>query len=347
MSGSSLSFLPSSRLQIGRLNELDLRNMRVFRQVADAGGLTAAVDRFGLELSATSRALRALEARLDGVLCLRGPKGFSLTEYGRHVYRAAAAIEDSVDQARNAISQAHRTYEGEVRIAVVDNCLTNANAYISDAIELFFRIAPAVSVSVAIYPPDQLTAAIRDREVHLGVNSIEMSEPGFDSQPLFVEHARLYCCPQPDEAPPHLKRLVTRGYGMVVRRFVREGAGLRSRAVAAAWQTQASGLEAVATLINTGRCVGFLPDHYVTGTRTRRPFVQVPGSEHLSTSTAFCVVTERDRSVSQAVRAMRDLLMSIAKSRGTSPEAAALIGASAASGTAGAPPRPGSPRPPL
>lgn len=314
--------LPSMRRQIGALSEVDIRNMRIFRQVADAGGLTPAVERFGLELSATSRALRALEERLDGVLCLRGPKGFELTDYGRQVYSAAAGIEDSVEQARNAIGLAHRTYEGEVRLGIADNCLTNSEAKISDAIEVFLRVAPAVRVSVAIHPPDALVAAIRSREVHIGIVSTELAEGSLEAEPLFIERARLYCCPQPDETPPHLERLTARGYGIVLRRFSREGPAEASRAIAAAWQAEGSGLEAVATLINTGRCVGFLPDHYVSGTRTRRPFVQVPGSEHLLIETVFCAVTDRTRSTSQAVAAMRGILIDVARSSGTAREAA-------------------------
>ncbi|MEI4488579.1 LysR family transcriptional regulator [Frigidibacter sp. MR17.14] len=314
--------LPSMRRQIGALTELDIRNMRIFRQVADSGGLTPAVERFGLELSATSRAIRALEQRLDGVLCLRGPKGFSLTDYGREVYRAAAAIEDSVDQARNALSLAHRTYEGEVRLGIADNCLTNSDAKISDAIERFLRIAPAVRVSVAILPPDALVAAIRERELHIGIVSTELADAGLEAAPLFIERARLYCCPQPDETPPHLERLTARGYGIVLRRFRREGPAEASRAIAAAWAAEASGLEAVATLINTGRCVGFLPDHYVSGTRTRRPFVPVPGAEHLLIETVFCAVTDRTRASSQAVAAMLGMLVDVARSLGTGREAA-------------------------
>ena len=137
--------------QIGALSTIDLRNMQIFRQVADAGGITAAVERFGIEKTAASRAVRALELRLDGSLCARGPKGFALTDYGREVYAAAAAMDDALDTARNLINRAHQTLEGEVRFGLCDNCLTNTDAKISDAIELFQRMAPSVRLSLSIY----------------------------------------------------------------------------------------------------------------------------------------------------------------------------------------------------
>ncbi len=299
--------------QIGVLSPVDLRNMRMFRQVTDAGGITAAVERFDLEKTAVSRAIRALEERLDGVLCTRGPKGFALTEFGRQVYQAAAAVEDAVDRARIEINRAHRTLEGEVRLGLTDNCLTNPDAKISDAIEQFLQIAPSVRISTEILPADQLMQALRDREVHLAVAPMEHAGgDSFTAEPLFSELTRLYCCPQPDEIPPQFERLASRGYGVVVRRFRKSGAGLNSRQIKGAWTAEASGLEAVAILLNTGRCVGILPEHFVTGSRTRRPFVEVPGATHLRTKTLFCVAYEKERLVSQAVSAMRDCLVSMA-----------------------------------
>lgn len=322
--------LMSSRRQIGVLSEVDLRNMRVFRQVADAGGITAAVDRFGLEKTAVSRALRALEVRLDGTLCARGPKGFSLTEYGRQVYAAAAGIEDAVDRARSRINVAHRTLEGEVRVALTDNCLTNPEAKISDAIEHFFRLAPSVRVSLAIVPPEDVLRALRDRRAHLGIVSVEHTDDSVVSEPIFAEETSLYCCPQTDETPPHLERLVARGYGIVLRRFRHAGLGQMSHDIAAAWSTEASGLEAVATLINSGRCVGFLPDHYVMGTRTRRPFLVVPGSERFRALTAFSVVHERDRVVSQAVAAMYRTFIEVGRYLGSAPHPERVVSAMSA-----------------
>lgn len=323
--------LRSSQRQIGVLSAVDLRNMRLFRQIADAGGITAAVERFGLEKSAVSRALRALEERLDGALCTRGPKGFALTAYGRQVYAAAATVEDAVDRARIQINSAHHNFEGEVRLGIADNCMTNEAAKISDAIEKFIQIAPAVRISAAIFPPDQLLQAIKDREIHLGIVSADHAGDHLAADPIFIEEASLYCCPQEDETPPRLERLTARGYGVVLRRFTNEGPGRMSRQIAAAWTTEASGLEAVATLINTGRCVGFLPDHYVTGTRTRRPFVVVPGSEHLRATTVFSVAHEKDRIVSQAVAAMRDMLIDVARKSGTAQRAKAALDANKAS----------------
>ncbi len=308
--------------QIGPLSATDLRNMQLFRQIADAGGITAACDRFGVEKTAASRAVRALEQRLDGALCIRGPKGFALTEYGRQVYSSAAALDDALDRARMEIGHAQRTLEGEVRLGVTDNCLTNPNAKISDAIEQFMQIAPAVRISMAIFPADQLTLALRHREVHLGIVSADHAvNEHLSSEPIFIERTSLYCCPPEGEPPPHLERLSESGYGAVLRRFSHYGPGMMSRQIDAAWTVEASGIEAVATFVNTGRCVGILPDHYVRGTRTRRPFVVVPGAERLHTTAVFSIAFEKERLVSQAVSVLRECILDAAKTLGSQQEA--------------------------
>ena len=322
--GSKPLVFPRRRI-IGTLNETDVRNLRIFRLVCDADGITTAVGRHGLEKSAVSRALRALEERLDGTLCYRGPKGFSLTEYGRTVYSAASSLEDAMDRTRSAVNTAHNHFEGEVRLGIADNCLTNPDAKISDAIEVFMQIAPAVRLSVSIHPPDRLITAIEDRRLHLGIGSSDQMGSGLEGMPIFLERFRLYCCPQPGETPPVLERLTSRGYGVIHRVFSHQGPAELSRRIEAAWIAEASGLEAVATLINTGRCVGFLPDHYVRGTRTRRPFVEVPGSSHLSLETVFSVISERNRMMSQAASAMREAIVSVARQAGTAFAAQTLI----------------------
>lgn len=286
-----------------------MRNMRMFAKIVDAGGITAAVERYGIEKSLLSRSLKALEQRFDGTLCSRGPRGFFVTDYGRSVYAATAQLADAVDSALNRINGAHQSFQGEVRLGVADNTLTNPVAKISDAIEEFITVAPAVRLSLQIFPPARLLTELTERKLHLGIVAADRAQQKFHAHPAFVEHFSLYCCPREGEQPPHLDRLATRGYGIVLRQTEREGPGKMSTKVPAAFSAEVSGLEAAAMLINTGRFVGFLPDHYVSGTRTRRPFVPVPGAEKLRLVTQFAVITERNRTISQAVMMLRTLLI--------------------------------------
>ncbi|WP_095588199.1 LysR family transcriptional regulator [Actibacterium ureilyticum] len=301
---------------IGNLSEADLKNMRIFRRVADAGGVTAAADLNGAEKSTYSRALKALEDRLDGALCERGPHGFHLTEYGRRVYSAATSLEDALGNVRTEINGARKSLTGALSLGVADNMLTNPAAKISDALEAFFQRAPAVSVSLSIYPPDQLAQVLADRRVHLAVIGAKNLERSMTATPLFDEEYALYCCPHPGQHPPHIDTLRSRGIGVVHRNFSGPGPSEDSLRITAAWSVLASGIEAVATYINTGRCVGFLPRHYVEGIRTRRPFVEVPGSESMRRQTTFVVAQETARTKSHPMILMSDILKSVMRAEG-------------------------------
>ena len=88
---------------VPQITEADMRLLRIFRAVAEAGGLTAAEVNLGMERSTISRHLLALETRLGGRLCFRGPSGFELTElieWGPSAEQIAAVPEWEVEVER-------------------------------------------------------------------------------------------------------------------------------------------------------------------------------------------------------------------------------------------------------
>ena len=70
---------PPSRPALGQLSDMDLRLLRVFRVVADCGGMAAAELELNIGSSTISRHIKDLETRLGLRLCRRGRAGFALT----------------------------------------------------------------------------------------------------------------------------------------------------------------------------------------------------------------------------------------------------------------------------
>lgn len=64
---------------LSTVTDLDLRLIRVFLAIVDAGGVSAAQDVLGVGQSTISSQLATLETRLDFRLCERGRGGFRLT----------------------------------------------------------------------------------------------------------------------------------------------------------------------------------------------------------------------------------------------------------------------------
>ena len=78
---------PPSRPALGQLSDMDLRLLRVFRVVADCGGMAAAELELNIGSSTISRHIKDLETRLGFRLCRRGRAGFPLTPWGPKILR--------------------------------------------------------------------------------------------------------------------------------------------------------------------------------------------------------------------------------------------------------------------
>ena len=76
---------PPSRAALGQISDMDLRLLRVFRTVADCGGMAAAELELNIGTSTVSRHIKDLETRLGLVLCRRGRAGFALTPEGQQL----------------------------------------------------------------------------------------------------------------------------------------------------------------------------------------------------------------------------------------------------------------------
>ena len=84
---------------------MDLRQLRYFVGIVQAGSLSRAADHLHVAQSAISHHLASLEAEMAKPLVTRGPKGIALTEAGTILYRHAEAILRHVEFAKQDAMQ--------------------------------------------------------------------------------------------------------------------------------------------------------------------------------------------------------------------------------------------------
>ena len=84
---------------------MDLKNLRYFVAIADAGSLTAAAAAIFVAQPALTRQLRELEADLGTVLFHRMPRGVRLTQAGMTLYESAQRILREAQRVRQSLSQ--------------------------------------------------------------------------------------------------------------------------------------------------------------------------------------------------------------------------------------------------
>lgn len=288
------------------VTEQDLRLLRIFRVVAEAGGLTAAEAALHMERSTISRHVQALEAKLGGSLCARGPGGFGLTELGRSALRAAVTAEDMLAQVRDDLNRTRGEVTGDLRLGIADYCMTNPEARLIDILSRFRAAAPAVELHVHIKPPVDLVSDVLAGRSHLAIAGSVARVERIESRLLFKERFSLYVAAFSDR-PPTLDEVRARGFALVTR-----DSDLRSLALARELGVErrlvASGLEAVALLIAGGRCFGFLPDHLATSLPFPAPLQQVVGSESFTFDTDFALLRDRTRPLGRPADLFREIL---------------------------------------
>src|SRR5205807_7002622 len=86
---------------LSNLSDGDIRLLRVFSKVVEAGGFSAAQIELNISQSTISTHMTALEQRLGVRLCQRGRSGFSLTEKGQRIYQASQRLFASLDELRS------------------------------------------------------------------------------------------------------------------------------------------------------------------------------------------------------------------------------------------------------
>src|ERR1035437_749462 len=126
-----------SRAALGQLSDMDIRLLRVFKSVAECGGMAAAGLELNIGVSTVSRHISDLETRLGLSLCRRGRAGFALTSEGQQIYSETLRLLAGVEAFRSRVDEIHQRMGGELHLAVFDKTASNPAAHIAAAIALF------------------------------------------------------------------------------------------------------------------------------------------------------------------------------------------------------------------
>lgn len=258
-----------TRALLGRLSDIDLRLLRVFKAVADCGGMAAAELELNISVSTISRHIKDLEERLGLVLCRRGRGGFALSEDGVKIYAAAEQLLMATESFRTTLHGLHGGAGGELHVAIFEKTASNPEARLAEAIGMFRDEAPAVSLNLHVGTITMIERGVMSGQFHLGIIPEHRHSDSLDYMGLFEECMSLYA----GRSHPWFRTKRMLGWEEL-RNEPLAALGYHSPNMMLAHQHQlersatASDQEGVATLILSGRFVGFLPDHYA------EPFVR-------------------------------------------------------------------------
>ncbi len=249
---------------LGRVSDIDIRLLRVFRAVAACGGVTAAELELNIGRSTISRHLSDLELRLAVKLCDRGPGGFSLTPEGEQVLEASTRLMSAINSFQSDIDKVHQRLSGHLSFALFDKTITNPRAHLPQAIALFDEIAPAVSIEVHAVAVNVIENGVLTGQFDLAIVPTHRQSSSLRYCPLYKEQMYLYC------GEGHT--LFDRAAGRISRHDIQQSkyAGIgfhspnmtNSHSFKLKRNADVYDEEALAALVLSGRYIGFLPDHY-------------------------------------------------------------------------------------
>lgn len=256
---------PRARALLGQVSDMDLRLLQVFKAVVECGGLSAAELELNIGTSTVSRHVKDLETRLGLTLCRRGRAGFALTTEGQRVYDETLRLLAAVDGFRAGVDDIHQRMGGTLALALFDKTASNPEARIHAAIAAFTIQAPDVRLHLHVGSIQGIERGVMDGSFAVGVIPSHRASASLRYDRLFGETMYLYCGRshplfESDHETLDWKALRARsdfaglGYHSPNMELTH---GQRLRRSATAFEQ-----EAIATLILSGRFLGFLPDHY-------------------------------------------------------------------------------------
>lgn len=275
------------------LTDVDLRMLRIFCAIVDAGGFTAAQVPLNTSLSRLSVLVRDLEVRLGYSLCKRGKSGFQLTEEGEETYAAAQELFANIGHFRQRTAMLSGRHRELLRIGTVDSLITLEHSPVPAAIAQLRAELPGVHIDLHVMRPDELEQAVLEERIQVAVGAFHHRLSGLHYQALFEEEQHLYC----GSGHPFFTRLdqnltyeelSTADY--VDRGYVAENK--RPCELRFASAVSAFSMEAIALLIFSDTYIGYLPTHYAASWVERGRLRSIM-PQRLAYSSAFHCITRQ------------------------------------------------------
>ena len=163
---------------------LDVKRMRVLREVAQRGSFSAAAEELGYTQPAVSQQISALEREAGTRLLRRGARGVTLTDAGRALVEHSEAILTRLAAAEEELEAIAGLRGGRLRLASFP---TAGATLVPLAIAIFSKRHPDVELSLVEAEPEDSLPALRAGELDVALTFEYSPLPGSAYAPLYEE----------------------------------------------------------------------------------------------------------------------------------------------------------------
>jgi DNA-binding transcriptional LysR family regulator len=167
---------------------MDLKQLRYFVSVGEAGGFRRAADQLNITQPALSRQIQLLEDELEVSLLARGAKGSLLSNAGSFFLREAREILERVNLTRERVKRISRGESGILRLSVSE--AGSANEAFQRILRNFRTRFPLVELLVFVLNSVEQMEALTNGTIDIGlIYGVPTDDPSFEyfevhSQPV-------------------------------------------------------------------------------------------------------------------------------------------------------------------
>ena len=168
---------------------LDWNLLKTFNEIVRAGGISRASQSLGRKQPALSLALQRLESQLGVTLCIRGPRGFELTDEGALVADVCRSLNGLVQQVPKNLANIYEEVVGRVSIQVISSLVCDR---LDSAISRFHDSHPNAEIIIDITTWETVAGVLLRDEIDIGIAPANTFRADLKYDFLFEEVHRPY-----------------------------------------------------------------------------------------------------------------------------------------------------------
>jgi DNA-binding transcriptional LysR family regulator len=172
---------------------MDVRQLEMFRAVAEEGGFTRAAQRLKVSQSAVSRQVKLLEGELGGLLLHRTGKGVTVTAQGELLLKAANRIHRDLQDVAWEISETQKLQRGMLSLG---GGMTVCMYVLPRLLKKFRSLYKEVDLRVTSGTSEAILRLVRNHQVDLGLLTLPIVATDLEVQPVLKEEMVVVTAPR-------------------------------------------------------------------------------------------------------------------------------------------------------
>ena len=165
---------------------MKLELYRVFKEVAEAGNITAAAQTLFISQSAVSQSIKQLEAELQTRLFARNSRGVTLTADGRMLYEYVRSAMGLLETGEEKLSQSRDLQMGHLTIGASD---TVTSQFLLPYLDRFHRQYPAIHIQIISGRSHKVLGLLQSGKVDIAFASTPQEGASLETFPCLATHS--------------------------------------------------------------------------------------------------------------------------------------------------------------